>query len=512
MIGTVALLGAVAWRFAAKGTDTAQTAKAAQARKGSPAQVQTTTAQPGEIRIGLSLVGTLESPSVVNLSPKQSNKILSVAVREGDWVKPGQALVTLDGSIVDAQVLQQRSNVSSARSRLAQSAVAQGSSATGVESAISQRLADVQSAQAEFDQTVQTQSAKLAADKESIAEADAKVAQAKAVVQSAIADLNSAQASLANARAIADRQKRLLDQGYVSLQDFQNAETNVTLQENLVESARQDLRVAESGVHSAQAQRNAVSQTVKVNQKVVESSVTTARAKLNQAKAGYRAATANRSQNDAYRESVSALRSDLSSAQAQLRGAEAQRNDLVLRSPIEGVVTARQANPGDLGTPGSSVLTVQYIKWLFVTVSAPVDQSANIREGQSVTLTFDAFPNQSFQARVEKVNPFADPASRQFTFRVRLDNPDLKFRPGMFAKVQIATRKTRAKISVPREAVKDGKAFVVKNGVLEERDVTVGLQDDANVEILTGIEPGEKVVTLSYGTLRDGQKAKEGKS
>lgn len=516
MVGTVvafSLIGAVAWRFAAKSNDTAQTAKAAQARKSSAAQVQTAVAGPAEVRQSLSLVGTLESPSVVNLSPKQANKILTVSVREGDAVGPGQALVTLDSSTIDAQVLQQRSNVSGAQSRLAQSAVAQGSTATGIEMTINQRLADVQSAQAEYDAARQTQNARLAADKESVVEGEAKVAQAKAGVNSAAANYNSAKASLDNAKAVAARQKRLYDQGYVSLQDLENAQTSVTLQENLLEGARQSQAVAESEVNSAKAQLNAINQTVNVNRKVVEASVTTAKAKLAQAQAAYKAAIANRSQTQAYRESVSALRSDVSSARAQLRGAEAQRNDLVLRSPIEGVVTARTANPGDLGTPGSPILTVQYIKWLFVTVSAPVDQSPNIRVGQFVSLGFDAFPGEHFSARVEKVNPFADPTSRQFTFRVRLENPAQRFRPGMFAKVELATKLVKAKVVVPREAVKDSKVFIVTSeGKVEQREVTTGLTDDSKIEILSGLEPGEKVVTLSYTPLRDGQKVKEGKS
>ncbi|MBS1721545.1 MAG: efflux RND transporter periplasmic adaptor subunit [Armatimonadetes bacterium] len=508
----IAVTAGFAWRLSAKASDSASLAKQQQTRKGAPAMVAVAVAGRQVIAQNLDLVGAVESPFVVKLSPKQQGKVTSINVREGDPVIPGEALVTIDPSQVDAQLLQQQSALSSAKSRLAQSAVAQTSNDVGIEAAIQQQRAQVTTSQADFDQAKATMKARERADQNQVVDAEAKLRSAESAVDSAKAGVDSANASLANYRVIAERQESLYGLGYVPLQDLQKAKTDVTVQENNVKAAEQSHAAAKSAVVSANAQLDAARQTALVNKRVLEAGLASAQAKLSQSRAALRSAGANSAQKQAYRENVKALRADVGAAQAQVRGVQSQLSDLVLRSTIEGIVTQRSADAGDLAVPGQPVVTIQYLKWLYVTASAPVDASPNIRPGQTVTIAFDAFPGQTVDARVDKVNPAADPQTHMFTFRVKLENPGQKYRPGMFAKVRIATSSTEAKVAVPREAVKNSTLFVLKqDGTVEQRTVKTGAEDDRFYEVLEGVKPGEQVVTLTYQPLRDGQKAQVGK-
>lgn len=511
-VAVAVIASLVVWRLQAKAADTSQLAKQQAARKSASAMVSVASAGPKQISQGLDLIGTVESPFVMKLSPKEAGKVLAMNVREGDTVAAGQALAQLDPTQLDAMVLQQQSAVSEARSKLAEAAVEQASNDSGVESAIRQQNASVRSSQADFDQVKATLKAKLQADQNDITDARARLKTAEANERAAKNALDSANANLENAQAKRDRAQKLYDQGYVALQDVEDARTAVRVQENFVKAANQGVASAANGVESAKAQLDAVVQTASVNKRKLEADITASDAKLDQSKASYDAATANRSQRQAYKENLAALRANVANAQAQLAQVQSRRADLVLRSPIKGVVTDRTADPGDVASPGQAVLTVQFLDWLYVTTSAPVDKSPFIKQGQSVQLSFGAFPDQFFNAVIEKVNPAADPQSRQFTFRIKLDNPALQFRPGMFAKVRVTTRLVKTEVSVPREAVKNGSVFVLgQDGKLAERKVKTGIEDSSSIEVLDGLKPGEQVVTLSYVPLRDGLNAKVGK-
>ncbi len=508
-VGLFVLFSLVAWRFQTKSSEAAQLQKQQDARKSAPASVTVVTAGPRAIAQGLDLVGTIESPFVLKLSPKEAGKILTISVREGDPVVPGQILAQLDPTQLDAQVLQLQANLNEARFKLAQATATQASNDTGIETSIRQQVASASSSEAQYEQSKQTLAAKLQADQNTVVDAEARLRSANAQAEGAKTALNSAKASLVNAKAKAARQQKLYEEGYAALQDAQDAQTAVTVQENVVQAAQEGVNSAQSGVVSAQAQLDAAKQTASVNKKKLQADLVAAEALVDQSRAGVDAARANQANSAAYRENVSALKASVSNADAQLREIQSRRSDLALRSTIEGVVTDRAADPGDFASPGQAVLTVQFLKWIYVVVSAPVDKAPFIRVGQEVTLTFDAFPGQTFKAPVEKIDPAADPQSRQFKFLIRLENPDRRFRPGMFAKVHAVTARVAANVVVPREAVKNGTVFVLKDdGTLSQRPVTTGLEDAEGYEVLEGVQAGDKVVTLTYSPLKDGQKAK----
>lgn len=524
--------GLIGWRFSVKN---AQNAKAMGAGGGAPGgaqgqarggaggarrgggSIELATAGPADLDQTLDAVGGIEAPYNVNISPKTAGRIDFLEVREGAAVKTGQVLVKIDPAEIEGQVLQQQAAVAEARSRLAQAQLTQGSTNVGITSTIDQQRANLASVQADYNQVRENYGAQVATAHSAVTDADAKIAAAQSQVANAKASLQSAQANLANAKTKYDRVYSLYKQGFIAAQDVDDARTTVDVMQANVNVASGQIDAANSALRSAQAaQSSAVS-----NEKIVTrkglSDIAAAKAKVAQAAAQLTAASANRSQGPAYAANLNALQSSVAAAEAQLRQAEARRSDTVLTSPIDGVVSLRSTDPGAIASPGSPVLTIQFLKWVYVTGSIPIENTEKVKVGTPVTFTIDAIPGKTFSASVAEVNPAADPQNRQFTIRIKVDNAANALKPGMYARLHVVLQRDEAAVAVPREAVKVAKdgsksVFVVDDKMVAHMTpVTTGGEDPKSIEITSGLKVGDKVVVLSYSPVRDGQTVTTGK-
>jgi RND family efflux transporter MFP subunit len=177
---------------------------------------------------------------------------------------------------------------------------------------------------------------------------------------------------------------------------------------------------------------------------------------------------------------------------------------------FEGIVTNRNADPGSIVPAGQAVITVQYLKWLYLTAQVPMDQVSKVKLGETVNFTVEGLDGTP-SAKIVAVNPSADSVSRQFTTRLKLENADGVFKPGMFAHVQLDTEKVDAEVAVPQEAVSTGKdgattvTTIDKDGKAHVIPVEVGAKGDKLVQITSGLEAGTKVVILTGRPLKEGQ-------
>lgn len=176
---------------------------------------------------------------------------------------------------------------------------------------------------------------------------------------------------------------------------------------------------------------------------------------------------------------------------------------LVVRSPINGAITAKQAQPGLLIQPGNppapySVADV-HAKWMLANV--PEAETANLRVGQPVQVRVMAYPDRTFKARVAKIYATVDPNTHRTTVRSEISDPQDHLRPGMLANFVITLRKPIVSTALPANGVVregDGTitAWVTTDRVhFSQRVVQTGIRSDGQVQILKGIEPGELAVT-----------------
>lgn len=198
---------------------------------------------------------------------------------------------------------------------------------------------------------------------------------------------------------------------------------------------------------------------------------------------------------------------------AQLDAARSQYDNLlentVLRSPITGVVTARNYDPGDM-TGAQPVLTVgQLSPVVKVMINVSENDLTKLKAGQPVDVTFDAFPGETFEGKIQRIYPTVDTATRTFQVEVRITNQGERIKPGMFARVSIDLG-VKENIVVPDRAVvkQTGSGnkyvYVLKGNKVSYERIELGQRLDNAYELLSGIEDGDTVVITGQSRLADG--------
>src|SRR6476659_3974582 len=169
-----------------------------------------------------------------------------------------------------------------------------------------------------------------------------------------------------------------------------------------------------------------------------------------------------------------------------------------LTSPISGIVIERNGTIG--ATVGSDANVFKIIDASRVWIDANVFEKdlERVRRGQEVKVSVPAFPGATFSGRVILVSSVVDPETRSVKVRTEVPNPDGRLKPDMFANVEIITDLHRAAISIPESAVlnDEGKTvvFVAEGNGYKKRQVQAGIQNNDRVEIVDGLNAGDKVV------------------
>jgi multidrug efflux pump subunit AcrA (membrane-fusion protein) len=205
----------------------------------------------------------------------------------------------------------------------------------------------------------------------------------------------------------------------------------------------------------------------------------------------------------------------LSSAEGKFKGAQAQLDYTEIHSPIDGVVTDRPLFAGETAAPGASILTVMDTSSLLAKAHVAQSVTQRMKLGDEAQVRVSGM-DEPVPAKVALISPALDPGSTTVEVWLKLDNKDGKLKAGTPAKVAITGRTVEKAWKVPATAVltaQDGSKSVMVvggDGAAHRRPVTVGIQDGDDVQILTGIAPGDQVITGGAYGLDDGTKVKVG--
>ncbi|MDP2786924.1 MAG: efflux RND transporter periplasmic adaptor subunit [Pseudomonadota bacterium] len=199
-------------------------------------------------------------------------------------------------------------------------------------------------------------------------------------------------------------------------------------------------------------------------------------------------------------------------AKAGLGTAQGQMRYATVTAPINGVVTQKLANEGDIAAPGHPVLMLENPARLQVQTAVSDDLYKGIRLGQEVMVEIDG-QDQPVSAKVARLSPAADPMTHTYTVKLDVAAPGLK--SGAFARVLFPTGK-RSVLAVPAAAVLDragitGVFVVDAQGTAQYRMLRVGKSQGGLVEVLSGLNPGERVVTGNAQAVNNGDKVSEAK-
>lgn len=204
-------------------------------------------------------------------------------------------------------------------------------------------------------------------------------------------------------------------------------------------------------------------------------------------------------------QAVDQLKTELDAARRQY---ENMVENTVLVSPINGVVTARNYDPGDM-TGGSPILTIEQLRPVKVLVNVSEGEFTKVRKGMKVEIKLDVYGDELFTGTVSLIHPTIDPTTRTFTVEIEIMNNDERVRPGMFARVMMNFGTSNHVVVPDRAIVKqtgsgDKYVYVYKDGKVSFDKVELGQRLDNAYEVLSGVENGADVVITGQTRLSNG--------
>ena len=193
---------------------------------------------------------------------------------------------------------------------------------------------------------------------------------------------------------------------------------------------------------------------------------------------------------------------------AAVRSLKNMKENVKLISPISGVVTARNYDPGDM-TGQLPILTIEQQNPVKVMVNISEQDYAKVKQGMKVKVTLDVYGDEEFEGTVYLVHPTIDSSTRTFTVEVTLPNSNSRIRTGMFARVEFNYGTMRHVVVPDRAVVKQSGSgnkyvYVYKDGKVSYNQVQLGQRLGTRYELLSGVENNSDVVITGQTRLADG--------
>jgi multidrug efflux pump subunit AcrA (membrane-fusion protein) len=210
-------------------------------------------------------------------------------------------------------------------------------------------------------------------------------------------------------------------------------------------------------------------------------------------------------------QTLKSAKGQLESAQGKYAGASAQLSYSEIRSPINGVVTDRPLYPGEMAAAGTPLLTVMDTSQVTARAHIPQQVAALLKVGDGATIMAAGF-DKPVAAKVSLVSPALDPNSTTIEIWVQAKNPSARLKPGSSVQVSITARSVADALSIPAIALltaQDGTTSVMlagNDGHAHQKEVKIGIRDNDRIQIIEGLQPGDRVVASGAYGLPDNSK------
>ncbi|MEA2733622.1 MAG: hypothetical protein QOE14_73 [Humisphaera sp.] len=207
------------------------------------------------------------------------------------------------------------------------------------------------------------------------------------------------------------------------------------------------------------------------------------------------------------------LERDLQVAESALDTANWNLEQQTLKVPpalSDGVVLNRPLSVGTRVAINDPIMVVADIRPEKLVMRAAVDEEdvTKVRVGQLVRMTLYSYEDRTFEGKVARIYPQADPERRTFEVDVQLADADPRLSPGMTGELAFVMDSKERAIVVPSQAVQKGAVYTVENGRLKKLNVEIGLRGVERSEVRSGLRPGERIVISAVGDLQDGQRVR----
>ena len=223
-----------------------------------------------------------------------------------------------------------------------------------------------------------------------------------------------------------------------------------------------------------------------------------------------------RSESEAAQARIVAANAQIRASEEELHQARARLTKGLVLAPLDGVVAQRSVNVGDLASDAATATPIFRIvdnRLLNLTVTVASKAAARVKVGQPLEFNVDSLPGRIFKGTVMYVNPELSTADRSLKVIAEVNNPVDELKSGLFAKGRIVTGSRKQVVQIPRSVLMNwdnasgkGKVFILEGDIVRARPVVTGLLNGDQVEVSSGLNPGERVVCRGGFNLKDGDK------
>lgn len=211
-------------------------------------------------------------------------------------------------------------------------------------------------------------------------------------------------------------------------------------------------------------------------------------------------------------ETYEKTRSEYDTQKAAYDMAKLKLNYTKIRSPIRGIVSQRLIKVGNMVKVDQSTFQITDFDPLLAVLHVPEKEMDKLQIGYPATIKADAVPEAEFRGKILRISPIVDAGTGTFKVTVEAKDKTRKLKPGMFTRVQIVYDTHKNTLLVQKNAIltEDSEtwAFVINSDTVHKKEVKVGYSNSTHVEILSGLELGNQVVTTGLNSLKDGSKIK----
>lgn len=426
--------------------------------------VTVTEVKSEEIGDTLTLSGNVVPVNQASVSFKLDGVIDEVYVNEGDAVKAGDKIASLKSTDYELQLKAAEASEAGAGAQT-------DTAAAGIAAAQAQAdaaLAQVKTAQASLDAAISARdTSQLRID----TEIPSKIEQAKQ-------QLDLTQTNYDNIKA-------LYESGVATKNEYDEITTKLAVDKETYKQALDAKAVAQSQLKSAEAQIEAAEATKETAQSTYDAAI---------------------AQVNAAQSTTSAAQAQTSAAQAQSQAASNSLSDTVIYSPMDGVVLKKVMNSGETVAAGTPIAVVGTNDKMWVRVGVPDSYINSIQKGQGAVIRVYGL-DEPIEGTVDEVGALADTTIRTFTVNILADNSDSLLKSGMICSTDIILS-DESKVLVPVDSVismpEGDSVFVLEGDKVRETAVTTGEISGDKIEVMSGLKPGDMLVTDGQFVLTDG--------
>lgn len=360
----------------------------------------------------LTVSGVLET-NEIDVNVKVGGKLLEIMVEEGDNVKKGDIIAMVEAENIEAKLEQAKALLGIAATRVEQSKIAYAAQKEQSESQIQQATGAYSSAKAQLTK------AKKGARPQQLEQAKELVVQAKEAYE--------------YTKVTYDRLKKLYDEGVIPQQK--------------IDGAKAELEVAKAKYNTAQQQYDLVKEGVQ------KEDISSAEGLVMQAEAMVNLANVTKLQVSAKEQDMIAAKEQLIQAQAGVNEVMSYLNDSTIKAPVDGTITVKNADNGELVSTGMPVVSISNLKDVWANIKIKESAIANIKIGDTIDVIIPGDNNKVYKGKVTSISSKASYATERatqdknekdvvaFTVKIKLNNVDLRLKPGMTATLKLKKTK-----------------------------------------------------------------------